>query len=244
MIYTIFKKETAQYFSKPTGYIALAVFFMAVWLFCWVLPSTSFLSYGFAEMGTFFEIAPYIFLFLVPALTMRLFADEFKLGTFEILITKPISEYKIIIGKYLSAWFLVLIALVFTLCFFVSLYQMASPVGNIDVSGIMGSYLGLCLLAGVFCAIGVFCSSLTDNQIVAFILSFVLSFIFYDGLNRLAEVESFSGNISYFLQNVSLYEHYQAMGRGVLNSSDLIYFFSIILVFIWLSKLSLQFKKA
>jgi ABC-2 type transport system permease protein len=243
MIYTIFKKEIAQYLSKPTGYIALAVFFVALWLFCWVFPSTSFLQYGFAEMGSFFEIAPYILLFLIPALTMRLFSEEFKTGTYELLITKPISIFNIIWGKYFSVWVLVLIALLFTSCYFISLYSIANPVGNIDFSGITGSYLGLWLLAGVFCAIGVFSSSITDNQIIAFIISLVACFVLYDGLNSLAQVESFSGNISYFLQNISLYTHFESMGRGVIDSRDLIYFLSIIIFFIFLTKINLQFRK-
>lgn len=243
MIYTIFKKETAQYLTNPVGYIALAVFFMAIWLFCWLLPSSSFIDYGFAEMGTFFEIAPYIFLFLIPALTMRLFSEEYKSGTFELLITKPIAELKIIFGKFFSSWFLAFIAVAFTLVYFFSLYQMANPIGNIDISGIMGSYLGLLLLAGVFCAIGIFCSSITDNQIIAFILSFVISFIMYDGIGRFSEIEAFSGNIAYFLENISLYAHFQALGRGLIDSRDLLYFIFIIAFFLLLTKISLQFRR-
>lgn len=244
MIYTIFKREIFQYFNKPTGYIALSVFFVAVWLFCWVFPSTSFLNYGFAEMGTFFEIAPYIFLFLIPALTMRLFAEEFNSGTFELLITKPITQFQIILGKYFSAWSLVLVSLVFTAIFFISLYQMASPIGNVDISGVVGSYLGIWLLGGVFCAIGIFASAITDNQIVAFILSFVLSFILYDGLNRMSEIEAFAGNISYFLQNFSLYAHYESLGRGVVDIKDVIYFLSLIVFFLILTKILLRTRQA
>jgi ABC-2 type transport system permease protein len=243
MIYTIFKKETAQYLTKPVGYIALAVFFMAMWLFCWVFPSTSFLEYGFAEMGSFFQVAPYIFLFLVPAFTMRLFAEEYKSGTFELLITKPITDLKIVFGKYFSAWFLVLLALLFTTVFFYSLYNMANPVGNIDVSGIFGSYLGLWLLAGVFCSIGIFASAITDNQIIAFILSFVLCYIFYDGTNQLASIAAFSGSFSYFLQNIGLYNHYESLGRGVVDSRDIFYFLSLILLFIFFTVIVLKFRR-
>jgi ABC-2 type transport system permease protein len=243
MIYTIFKKEVFQYLSTATGYISMAVFLLATWLFCWVIPSTSFVDFGFAEMDSFFEIAPYILLFLVPALTMRLFSEEFKSGTFELLITKPIGRLKIIFGKYLSAWFLILITLLFTIVYFTSLYQMANPIGNIDSSGILGSYLGLWLLGGVFCAIGVFASCLSDNQIIAFIISFVLSYILYDGISRIAEIESLSGDISYFLQNFSLLAHYESLGRGVVDSRDLLYFLGLIFLFLYSSKIVLGIKK-
>ncbi len=243
MIFSIFKKEIFQYLNTASGYISMVVFFVATWLFCWVFPSTNFFEYGYAEMGTFFEIAPYIFLFLVPALTMRLFSEEFRLGTIELLVTKPIGDFNIIIGKYLSAWFLVLLAILLTFCFFTSMYQLAYPIGNIDISGIMGSYLGLWLLGGVFCAIGVFASSTTDNQIIAFILSFVLSFILYDGISRIAEIESIGANFSYFLQNFSLNSHFQSLGRGVIDSRDLVYFLSIIFFFLYLTRISLRLRK-
>jgi ABC-2 type transport system permease protein len=243
MIYTIFKNENKRYFGTVTGYIAIAVYLVAVWLFCWVFPSSSFLGYGFAEMGTFFEITPYIFLFLIPALTMRLFAEEFKSGTYELLITKPITEIRIILGKFFSSWFLVLLALLLTLVFFYSLWQMASPIGNVDVSGVFGSYLGLLFLGGVFCAIGIFTSSITDNQIVSFILSFVISFFLYDVLGRLAGIESLSGITSNFLQDIGLNTHYEAMGRGVIDSRDVVYFGSLIIAFLFLTQLVLKNKR-
>lgn len=242
-MFTIFKKENSRYFGTATGYIALFVFLSAIWLFCWVFPSTSFIGYGFAEMGTFFEISPYIFLFLVPALTMRLFAEEFKSGTFELLITKPVSEFQIIAGKFLSSWFLVLVALLLTLVFFYSLFQLASPVGNIDISGILGSYIGLLFLGGVFCAIGIFTSSLTDNQIISFIISFVICFFLYDGLSRFAGLESLSGSMSNFLQDIGLNSHYEAMGRGVIDTRDIVYFGSIIAAFLILTQISLKYKR-
>ncbi|MES2797701.1 MAG: ABC transporter permease subunit [Bacteroidota bacterium] len=243
MIHSIFKKETFQYLTTATGYISLAVFFVATWLFCWVIPSTSILEYGFAEMGTFFEIAPYIFLFLIPALTMRLLSEEYKTGTFELLITKPVSVIKIILGKYFSSIFLILIALGMTLIYFVSIYYLANPIGNVDVSGIIGSYVGLWLLGSVFGSIGIFTSSITDNQVVAFILSFVFCYILYDGISRIAEIQSFSGNVSYFLQNLGLAAHYQSMGRGVVDSRDLIYFLGIIVFFLFLTKISIDFRR-
>jgi ABC-2 type transport system permease protein len=243
MIYSIFKKEVFQYLSTATGYISMAVFLLATWLFCWVFPSTSFIEYGFAEMGTFFDIAPYIFLFLVPALTMRLFSEEFKTGTIELLFTKPISVLNIIIGKFFSAWLLVLIALILTFCYFTSLYQLANPIGNIDSPAAFGSYLGLWLLGGVFCAIGIFASSLTENQIIAFIVAFVISYIMYDGLSQLSEIQAFTGNLSYFLLNFSLYAHYQSLGRGVVDSTDIIYFVGLIVFFLYLSKIILVNKK-
>ncbi len=238
MIYTVFSKENRKYLGTATGYIALAVFFVALWLFCWVLPATSFIEYGFSEMGTFFELAPYLFVFLIPALTMRLFAEEFQAGTFELLITKPISVLKITLGKFFSAWFLVFIALIFTLIYFVSLYLLGNPIGNIDISGAFGSYLGLFLLCGVFCAIGIFCSSLTDNQIIAFILALTISYLLYDGIGQLAAIDWFQGSLSYFLQNASIYTHYEAMGRGVVDSRDVIYLISLIVLFLIFTKLS------
>ncbi len=243
MIFAIFKKEVFQYFSSATGYISIGIFLITTWLFCWVFPSTNFLEFGFAEMDTFFNIAPYLLLFLIPALTMRQFSDEFKSGTFELLITKPIGDLKLVLGKFLSAWFLVFIALFLTFIYLFSLYQMANPTGNIDISGTFGSYLGLWLLGGVFCAIGIFCSATTNNQIIAFIISLSLCYFLYDGLSRLAEIPLFSGNISYFLDNFSLFSHFKSMGRGILDSRDLIYFLSLIFLFIYLAKYSIQFKK-
>lgn len=243
MILTLFKKEVFQYFNSATGYISIGLFLATTWLFCWILPSTSFLEYGFAEMDTFFNIAPYLFLFLIPALTMRLFSEEFKSGIFEFLITKPINDLQLVLGKFLSAWFLVLLALMPTLVYFLSLFQMANPTGNIDISGTLGSYLGLWLLSGVFCAIGVFCSAITSNQIVAFIVSLSICYFLYDGLGRLSEITWFSGNTAYFLENFSLYSHFKAMGKGVLDSRDLVYFSSFIVFFLFLTKFSLSYKR-
>lgn len=175
----IFLKELQQFFSSLIGYIAIIVFLLVLGLFMWIFPDTSILDFGYATLDSFFSIAPYIFIFLIPAITMRSFAEEINTGTIELLSTRPVTELQIILGKYFAALLLMLIAIIPTFIYFYTVYALASPVGNIDVGGILGSYFGLFFLGAVFVAIGIFCSSITSNQIVAFILGVFLCFFLY-----------------------------------------------------------------
>src|SRR5688572_24468758 len=157
----VFSKEFNSFLNSLIAYIVIGVFLTAVGLLMWVFPDTSVLDYGYADMDTLFLLAPYVFIFLVPAITMRSFSEEKKSGTIELLITKPLSDWDIIAGKFLANFFLVLFALVPTVLYYYSIYRLGNPVGNIDTSGVIGSYIGLAFLAGVFCSIGLLASSLT-----------------------------------------------------------------------------------
>lgn len=178
-MFTLFKKEINTFFSSLIGYMAMVVFLLTTGLFLWVFPDTNLLDYGYASLDSLFFTAPWIFMFLVPAITMRSFSEEFKSGTIELLATRPITDFQIIAGKYLAAVFLVFFALLPTLVYYFTIYQLGLPPGNLDTGAIWGSYIGLLLLGAAFAAIGIFASSLSSNQIVAFLLAVFLCFIFY-----------------------------------------------------------------
>lgn len=235
MVFQIFKKELSQYFNSASGIIAVVGFIVLSWLFCWVFPGSSFLNYGFAEMSGFFQVAPYLLMFLIPALSMKLWADEYQFGTIELLLTKPVAIWQYGSAKFFAGLALVLLALLASTVFFYSLYQMASPVGNIDVAGTLGSYIGLLLLAMVFMAIGLFCSALSASQVTAFILAFGLCFVFYELFAQLALVQAIPNVIKVFFEKLSLSSHYQAMGRGVIGLGDSLYFVGLTLIFMYLS---------
>ena len=207
--------------------MVLAIFLIATGLLFWVFPENSVLEYGFAEMSGFFSLTPFVFIFLVPAITMRTFAEEKKAGTLEWLLTKPLSEGQILVGKFLASWALVLLALLPTLVYYFSLWILGSPQGNIDSAGVTGSYLGLVLLAGVFSSIGIFGSSLTDNQLVAFMVSVFLCFFLYSGLGSAASINVWS-SASGLLAYLGLDYHYQALSKGLIDFRDVIYFISVL----------------
>lgn len=235
----IFRKELNQFLNSLLGYIVLMVFLLATGLLFWVFPQGNVLSYGFAEMGSFFNLTPFVFIFLIPAITMRSIAEEKRTGTMEWLLTKPLSEWQIIGGKFLASWTLALFALIPTLIYFISLYQLGQPQGNIDAAGVAGSYLGLCLLAMVFTAIGIFGSSLTDNQLVAFVLSVFSCYFFYAGLSSLAQIDIWS-DASVVLQFLALDVHFQALGKGLIDFRDVFYFLSITILLLAASKTTLH----
>lgn len=212
----------------------MGVFLTAVGLLLWVFPDTSLLDNGYADMGTFFNLTPYLMLFLVPAITMRSIADEVRSGTLEWLLTKPVSRWGVVAGKFLASWLLVVVTLLPTLLYYVTLYQLGSPVGNIDSAGVFGSYIGLILLAGVFVAIGLWASSFNDNQVVAFVLGAFFCFLFYVGLSALGGLPLPSG-VSYYLSLLALDEQYRALGRGLIDSRNVIYLLSLIVLFLLLT---------
>jgi ABC-2 type transport system permease protein len=203
---------------------------------------TNVLDAGYANLDSLFIISPWVFLFLVPAVTMRLISDEKRMKTLELLLVRPISEFKIVMAKYLSGLVLVLAALLPTMIYLISINQLGNPAGNVDMGAIMGSYIGLFLLAAIYTAIGVFASSLTGNQIISFILAVVLSFVMYIGFDQLSELFS-SGTFSTFTESLGINYHYRSISRGVIDSRDIIYFLSVIAVFILLTKLVLERRK-
>ena len=187
----VLSKEFNSFLNSLIAYIVIGVFLTGIGLLMWVFPETSVLEYGYADMETLFSLGPYVYIFLIPAITMRSFAEEAKGGTLELLLTKPLSDWDIILGKFLACFFLVLLSLVPTLIYYFSVYSLGNPVGNIDTPGVIGSYIGLILLGGVFCAIGVFASSVTNNQIVSFIVAAFLCYLLFAGFESLSLVNVF-----------------------------------------------------
>jgi ABC-2 type transport system permease protein len=230
----IFRKEISQFFSSPIAYISMGVFLTAVGMLLWVFPDTSLLDNGYADLGLFFNLTPYVMLFLVPAITMRAIADEVRAGTLEWLMTKPVSRWQIVGGKFLASWLLVVLTLVPTLLYYVTLYLLGSPVGNIDSAGVAGAYVGLVLLGGVFVSIGLWASSLNDNQVVAFVVGVFFCFLLYVGLSALAGLSIFGG-LAYYLSYFALDEQYRALGRGLIDSRNVIYLCSLIVLFLLLT---------
>jgi ABC-2 type transport system permease protein len=225
-MWQLFLKEINTFFNQLTGYLLLTTFLVALGLVVWVFPETSVLEYGFADLEALFIYTPFIFVFLVPAITMKMIAEERKSGTWEILITSPLSEWQIIIAKYFAALALVVLALLPTLIYYYSIYQLGDPVGNVDSAGFFGSFIGLILIGAVFAAIGIFSSALTDNQITSFVIGVFLGFVFYFGFSAIASLQR--NSVALFLEGLSLSYHYESMGRGVIDSSNLVYFVSLI----------------
>ncbi|WP_445737128.1 gliding motility-associated ABC transporter permease subunit GldF [Mariniflexile sp.] len=232
----ILKKEINSFFASPIGYLVIAIFLLLNGLFLWLFKGDSnILDYGFADLSAFFLLAPWILIFLISAVTMRSFSDEKKQGTLELLLTKPITHINIVLGKYFGAFVLILMALVPTLLYVYTVYQLGNPVGNLDVGSTLGSYFGLLFLIAAYTAIGVFASTLSDNQIVAFITSVFICLVFYIGFESMADVTS-----SNFMEQLGMNTHYKSMSRGVLDTRDIIYFLSITLFFLMLTKLNIN----
>lgn len=225
-MWQLFLKEINTFFNQLTGYLLLTTFLVALGLVVWIFPETSVLEYGFADLEALFIYTPFIFVFLVPAITMKMIAEEKKSGTWEILITSPLSKWHIILAKYFAALTLVVLALLPTLIYYYSIFQLGDPVGNIDSAGFFGSFIGLILIGAVFAAIGIFSSALTDNQITSFVIGVFLGFLFYFGFSALASLQN--NSIAIFIEGLSLSYHYESMGRGVIDSSNLVYFVSLI----------------
>lgn len=239
---SIFRKEVAGFLNSLIGYMVISVFLTGIGLMMWVFPQTNVLDYGFAELGTLFGLAPYVFMFLIPAICMKFFAEERKSGTIEILYTRPVTDLQVILGKYFAGLFLVIFSLLPTFIYYFSIHELGSPKGNLDSAGIMGSYIGLLLLGSFFTALGVFASSITENQIVAFILGAFLCFIFYDGIDALASLEAI-GSAGHFIEQLGVVYHYNALSRGLMDSRDILYFLSITATTILLTNLVIGSRK-
>jgi ABC-2 type transport system permease protein len=228
----VFAKEFNSFLNSLIAYMVIGVFLTGIGLLMWVFPDTSVLDYGFADMDTLFSMGPYVFIFLVPAITMKSFAEEKKLGTLELLLTKPLSDWDVVFGKFLAAFALVSLALAPTCIYYVSVYKLGNPIGNIDSAGVWGSYIGLALLAMVFCAIGLLASSFTTNQIVSFILAAFLCFLIYTGFDSLAAF----GNNALLIKQLGILYHYDSLSKGLIDSRDVIYFVSITAFILMITK--------
>jgi len=239
----LFRKEINVFFSTLTGYIVITVFLVANSLFMWIFPGElNVIDNGYASIDTLFVIAPWVFLFLVPAVTMRSFADEKKSGTMELLFTRPLSDLQIILAKFFAGLILVLFALIPCLVYFFSVYLLGNPVGNIDTGGTWGSFIGLFFLAAIYVSIGVLSSSLTDNQVIAFIVAVLISFILYIGFDYISSIAIFR-SMDQFILTMGINEHYTSMSRGVLDSRDIVYYILVISLFVLLTKIVIQSRK-
>jgi ABC-2 type transport system permease protein len=232
----ILKKEINSFFASPIGYLVIAIFLLLNGLFLWVFKGEfNILDNGFADLSPFFLLAPWILIFLIPAVTMRSFSDEKKQGTLELLLTKPISTLQLVLGKYFGAFVLIIIALLPTILYVYTVYQLGNPAGNIDFGSTLGSYFGLLFLVAAYTAIGVFASTLSDNQIVAFIVAVFLCLFFFIGFEGIADVAS-----SNMIEQLGMNAHYKSMSRGVLDTRDIIYFLSVTILFVALTKFNIK----
>jgi ABC-2 type transport system permease protein len=238
----ILLKEINTFLNSLIAYIIIAIFLTGIGLLLWVFPETSVLAYGFADMGSFFSLCPYIFMFLIPAITMRMFSEEKRGGTMELLLTRPIRDVDIILGKYLAGVFLVAFSILPTILYYITISYLGNPVGNIDTASVVGSYFGLFFLGAVFTSIGIFSSSFTENQVTAFIIAVFLSFLLYFGFSAISGLGIFGGNADIIDQMGILY-HYNSMSKGLIDSRDVIYFLSVIAGMIMLTNLILRSRK-
>jgi ABC-2 type transport system permease protein len=235
-------KEFNEFLHSLIAYLVIGGFLIGIGLVLWVFPETNILDYGYASMEPLFSIGPYLFMFLVPAITMKSFAEERKSGTIEILNTLPFRSSDIVLGKFLAATALILFSLLPTLVYYYSIYELGNPPGNLDSSGIAGSYIGLFLLGGVFAAIGIFSSSVTDNQIVSFVLAAMLCFISYQGLEAIASIDLW-GNWSYYLEQFGITYHYRSISKGMIDMVDVGYFVGFIACMLFATHYSLEARK-
>lgn len=239
-MFVLYRKEIFGFLNSLIGYIVIAVFLLINGLFLWVFPMDfNLLDYGYAGLDSLFIFSPFIFLFLIPAITMRSFAEEKRTGAIEMLFTKPLTDLQIVLAKYLANFTLVVIAILPTLIYFFTIYWLAYPIGNVDVGGIIGSYIGLLFLGASFTAVGVFCSSITENQIVSFVLAVFISLFCLLGFDFIYNLSLF-GKIDIFIQSLGIQYHYRSMSYGVIDTRDLIYFISFNAIFIALTLFSLQ----
>ncbi len=239
---TIFRKELSSFLSSLIAYITIAVFLLVVGLFVWIFPDTSIIDYGFATLDSLFNIAPWVFMFLIPAITMRSFSEEKRSGTIELLVTRPITDLQIILGKYFAGLVLVLFSILPTIIYYYSIYQLGSVKGNIDGGAVLGSYIGLLLLGGCFVAVGLFASAISDNQIVAFIIAVFISFICFAGFDSFSALALF-GKVDTLIAGLGINDHYKSISRGVMDSRDVLYFLSFISLFVLMTKTVLESRK-
>lgn len=232
-------KEWRQFFSNLTGYIAVILFLLLMGLFLFVFPGLSILDFGYATLSNFFDLAPWVMLFLVPTITMKSIADEYKSGTFELLKTLPVSPAKLVWGKYLGCLLVVAVALLPTLVYVVSIQQLSDR-GGIDAGGTAGSYIGLLFLGAVYTAAGVCASSFTNNTVVAFITAAFTCFLLYSGFDALSKLPVFAAGADYYIQMLGINFHYRSISRGVVDTRDVLYFITIIIFFLLITQRNIE----
>lgn len=235
----IAKKELQQFFSSLTGYMVLIAFLIINALYLFVFKDSNIFELGYATLEPFFSLAPWVFIFLIPAISMRSFSEEYKTGTFEILKTLPLSSWQIVAGKYLAVLAVMLVALIPTLLYPITI-QALSAQGGIDTGGIAGSYLGLIFLAAVFAAISIWCSTLTSNSIISFLFGALMCILLYYGFTAISKLPALTGNADYFIDMLGIDLHYRSISRGVIDSRDIIYFLSLIFLFLFASRQNIQ----
>ncbi|HXL59054.1 MAG TPA: ABC transporter permease subunit [Chitinophagaceae bacterium] len=228
-------KEWRQFFSSLTGYIALIVFLLLNGLLLFVFPDTSLLDFGYASLNGFFELAPWILLFLIPTITMRSLSDEYKGGTFELLKTMPLSPLQIVYGKFFGSFLIVLLSLMPTIVYAISL-QALSAVGGLDIGSTIGSYLGLLMLGAVFTSIGICTSSFTNNTVVAFISGAFVCFLLYTGFEAISKLPVFASGMEYYIEMLGIKFHYNSISKGVIDVRDMIYFIGVIFIFLFITE--------
>jgi len=237
----LIRKEVRGFLGSLIGHIVIVVFLLITGLFLWVFPN-NILDTGYADLAPLFFIAPWVFLFLVPAVTMRSFSEERRTGTIELLLTKPLTEMQLVLAKYIAAVILILFALLPTLVYWYSLSELAMPKGNLDTGGIIGSYIGLLLLACCFGAIGVFASAITENQVVAFMIAVFLCFFLYLGFDLIASFDAF-GVLEGPIKAIGIQDHYASLSRGVVDLRDVLYFLGTITGVLLLTRTALQSRR-
>ena len=242
-MYSLFLKEIRSFLNSVLGYVVILVFLVVIGLFLWVFPTEfNLLDFGYANVDGLFIIAPFVFLFLVPAITMKSFADEQKTGTIELLLTRPLSDLQIILAKYFAAFALVVFSLLPTIIYYFSISYLGLPQGNIDSGGFWGSFIGLLFLGATFVSIGIYTSSLSDNQVISFILAILLSAFLYMGFEFIYSLELF-GDIDLFIKSLGINAHYSSISRGVIDTRDIVYYLSLIGLFLFLTVFNLARRK-
>lgn len=239
----IFRKEINAFFSSLIGYIAVGVFLLMMGLYVWVFPQFNILDFGYATLELYFNLAPTVLMVLIPAITMRSFAEENKEGTMELLATRPLADMDIILGKFFACLFLVFFAILPTFIYYLTVYLIGAPVGNIDNGATLGSYIGLFFLGGAFVSAGIFASSLSNDQIVSFIVALLICALSYLGFYYLSTLPIFLGRWDDVVERLGLGYHFEAMSRGAIDTRDVVYFLSFIAVFLLLTKLVLERRK-
>lgn len=239
-MFTLFRKEISSFLNSLIGYVVIIVFLLINGLFLWVFPMEfNILDYGYASIENLFILAPWVFLFLIPAITMRSFAEEHRSGTIELLLTHPLTDMQIILAKFLAGVVLVIFSVLPALVYYFSVYQLGTPVGNIDSGATWGSFLGLLMLGAAFTAIGIFVSTISGNQIVSFIVTVFLAGFIYLGFEFIYSLEVF-GSFGLFIKQLGISSHYLSVSRGVIDSRDVIYFLSVIIIFLLLARFRLE----
>jgi len=233
----ILKKEIYSFFASPIGYLVIGIFLITNGLFIWVFKGEfNIFDYGFANLSGYYFIAPWIFIFLIPAITMKSFSEEKKQGTLELLLTKPITNWQLVLGKYLGALILICLTLLPTLLYIYTVHQLGNPIGNIDLGSTYGAYIGLIGITMIYCAVGIFTSAISNNQIVAFILAVFCCFILYYGFEGLSDITNTA------IENIGIKAHFNNISKGIIDSRDIVYFLSTSLFFIYLTTLTLTKK--